>query len=273
MIESTNNSHIKNIIKLKKNSRERKKQKLYMVEGPKMVLEALKLGLVKEIYISEDALAKLSSEAVTLLDEAGFETVSGRVFKEISDTVSPQGMIALADIKDTKVEDVIHSKYGIKHFCDEICCMPVTRILILEDVQDPGNLGTMLRTAEAAGFNGVIMNKGTADAYNPKTVRSSMGAALRLPFAYGEDICDIIDACKSCGITVYGTHLLGNDIRDVKYSPNSAFVIGNESKGMSERAKDACDENIRIPMNPASESLNAAVAAGITMYHSSLKFF
>lgn len=287
MIESTNNSHIKNIIKLMKNGKERRKQKLYPVEGPKMVLEALKLGLVNEIYISESALEGLNyekdsannryagfscDEVLKILRENGYETVSDKVFKELSDTVTPQGMIALADIRDTSVKDVIYSQYGVKHFCDDICCMSVSRILILEDIQDPGNLGTMLRTAEAAGFNGVIINKGTVDPYNPKAVRSSMGAVLRLPFSYGEDICDIIEECRNCGITVYGTHLQGNDIRKTEYKPCSAFVIGNESKGMSERAKALCDYTIRIPMNPVSESLNAGIAAGIIMYHSSLKF-
>ncbi len=287
MIESTNNPHIKNIIKLKKNGRERKKQKHYIVEGPKMVLEALKLGLVNEIYISESALLELDclktssnnryagfsyEETAAMLQKNGFYTVSDSVFKELSDTVTPQGMIAIADIKDTSVKDVICSQYGVKHFCDDICCMGITRILILEDIQDPGNLGTIFRTAEAAGFNGMILNKGTADSYNPKVVRSAMGAALRLPFAYGGDICDIIEECKQSGITVYGTHLAGNDIRKIEYKPHAAFVIGNESKGMSERAKNACDENIRIPMDPASESLNAGIAAGIIMYHSSLKF-
>ena len=288
MIESTNNSQIKNIIRLKKSGKERKKQKQYVVEGPKMVLEAIKLELAEKIYVAESLLkdidggikalqnnrfAGLDYAAVfDILEECGYESVSDRVFKELSDTVSPQGIIALAGIKDMDTKDVLYSQYGVRHFCDDVCCMPIARILILEDIQDPGNLGTVFRTAEAAGFNGILMNKGTVDVYNPKTVRSTMGAVFRLPFAYGDDICDIIAECKKTGITVYGTGLLGKDIRDTEYKPCSAFVIGNESNGMSEAALNVCDENIKIPMNPASESLNAGVAAGIIMYHSSLKF-
>lgn len=290
MIESTNNSHIKNIIKLKKNGRERRKQKLYIAEGPKMVIEAARLGLAEKVFIADNVWRDINSEdadepvcnnryaglnrreMAELLQQYSCETVTDKVFNEMSDTVSPQGILALVKIKDADISDVICSQYGIRHFCDDICCMPVCRLLILEDIQDPGNLGTIFRTAEACGFNGILMNKGTADVYNPKAVRSTMGAILRMPFAYSDDICDIISECKNNGVTVYGMHLMGNDIRNADYKPYSAFVIGNESKGMSERAIEACDEGLRIPMNPVSESLNASVAAGVIMYQSSLKF-
>ncbi len=291
MIESRTNENIKNIIKLRDNGKERKKQEMYIVEGPKMVLEAVRLGKAQHVYISQTAYEGISgkesrpgmaagnryagydeSEALKMIKSTNYDIVSDTVFGALTDTVTPQGMLALVRMNGSGINDVINSPYGIRHYCNEKCCMNITRLLILCDVQDPGNLGTIMRTAEAAGFGGILMTKGTVSAYNPKVVRSTMGAVLRLPFAYADNISDIIDACKKNGIKVYAAALDGSDLRNIDFAPRSAIIIGNESRGIDKDTLDMCDENIFIPMNPASESLNAAVAAGIVMYQSTLTF-
>lgn len=291
MIESRTNEHIKNIIKLRDNQKERKKQSMYIVEGPKMVLEAIRLGKAHHVYISKTVYDSISekeirsdkaagnryagyaeSDVLKMVESTDYDIVSDAVFGVLTDTVTPQGMLALVHMNILDVNDVINSPYGIRHYCNEVCCMNIARLLILCDVQDPGNLGTIMRTAEAAGFNGILMTKGTVSAYNPKVVRSTMGAVLRLPFSYADNISYIIDECKKCGIKVYGAALSGNDFRNIDFEPRSAIIIGNESRGIDEDTLDMCDENIYIPMNPAAESLNAAVAAGIVMYQSSLTF-
>lgn len=212
------------------------------------------------------------SDVLKMVESTDYDIVSDAVFGVLTDTVTPQGMLALVHMNILDVNDVINSPYGIRHYCNEVCCMNIARLLILCDVQDPGNLGTIMRTAEAAGFNGILMTKGTVSAYNPKVVRSTMGAVLRLPFSYADNISYIIDECKKCGIKVYGAALSGNDFRNIDFEPRSAIIIGNESRGIDEDTLDMCDENIYIPMNPAAESLNAAVAAGIVMYQSTLTF-
>ncbi len=283
MIESSANQQIKNVVKLMKTSRERRKQGVFVVEGPKMVLEALDMGLVDKVYISEE-LRKLidsgfvtdnnrfagvdSSKVRTMLENVSYEVVKDSVFKELSDTVTPQGMLALVRMNVHTMEGVFDADCGILEYEGK----DIRRYIILDDLQDPGNLGTIFRTAEAAGYNGIFMNKGTVDAYNPKVVRSTMGAILRVPFAYVEDINEIFEKCKHRNIHIYGAALEGEDIRNVQFCDCSAFVIGNESKGMSDISKYACDSLIRIPMCGSIESLNASVAAGITMYLSSLQF-
>ncbi len=284
MIESRNNDNIKNIIKLRENARERRKQGTYIVEGPKMVLEAIRLGMAKHVYISASAYDELSEkdnsdklicsnryagydkqEVVEMLNGVRFDIVSDALFGMLTDTVTPQGMLAPVSMSAYTINDIIRSSYGTKGY-------DTVRLLILCDLQDPGNLGTIMRTAEAAGFDGILMTKGTVSAYNPKAVRSTMGAVMRIPFAYDDNISDIIDACHNDNVNVYATALCGTDLREFEFDARCAIVIGNESRGIDKAVLDMCDESIQIPMNPAAESLNASVAAGIVMYQSTLTF-
>lgn len=275
IIESAKNEQIKNIIKLRDSAKDRKRQGLYIVEGPKMVLEAVRHNCISRIYVSESVYNELKSgvesnnnryaglscdEVISAISKYTYDIVSDHVFSAITDTVNPQGMLALVPVNDTMPECIV----------SENTHKDTLRLLILEDVQDPGNLGTIFRTAEAACFDAIVMTKGCVSAYNPKVVRSTMGAILRLPFAYVENTKEAIDLCKKEGVKVYATALSGKDIREMTYDKRSAFIVGNESRGISKDTLMECDELIRIPMNPVSESLNAAVAAGIVMYDSVL---
>ncbi len=248
----------KDVKKLVERSRERRKEGLYIVEGPKMVYEAVELGLAEKVFVSERFAAE---EGTDRLSQIVFEVLSDSCIKDLSDTVTPQGIIAAVKINDTAIDDMMAT----------VRANDRARFIILENVQDPGNLGTIIRTAEAAGYDGVLMNRGTVDIYNPKVVRSTMGAIFRVPHCSHDTTNELLDACRTNNIRIYGAALSGKDIREMKYADRCAVVIGNESNGISEETLSACDELIKIPMAGSVESLNASVAAGLLMYHSNLE--
>lgn len=262
----------KDVLRLQKSSKDRKKQGRYVVEGTKMVIEAVKAGVVCKIFVAEKwwkeyitdgkGFGKYRSDILlAAIKKCEYEVVTDKVFEEITETVTPQGIIAVAEKYDKSVSDILDNCNG-----DRI------RVLILENLQDPGNLGTIIRTAEAADYDAIFMNKGTVDIYNPKVVRSTMGAIFRVGFAYEETAENIIKMCKNHGIAVYGSALDGSDIRGQKFPTKTAFIIGNEANGIAKETLALCDNNIRIPMAGEVESLNASVAASIIMYISNLPF-
>lgn len=255
MISSTSNQQIKNIQNLMKKAKERKKQNVFIVEGPKMCFEAphklLKAVYVSESFYKENRYAKElnSVEAVT-------EVVSDQIFKIISDTQTPQGIMAIVQMPEYKLEDVINKEQP--------------HILILESIQDPGNLGTMIRTGEGAGISGIIMNKTTVDIFNPKTVRATMGSLYRVPFFIAEDLTEAIAKLKENGIRLYAAHLKGKMSYDKPdYTKPCGFLIGNEGNGLSDEIADLADNYIKIPMAGKVESLNAAISATLLMYECS----
>ena len=141
--------------------------------------------------------------------------------------------------------------------------------MILENLQDPGNLGTILRTAEGAGVDGVILSKESVDIYNPKTIRSTMGSVYRLPFLYVDSIEAILPVLKKHHVHTYAAHLKGkNSYEQENYCGGTAFFIGNEGNGLTDHLSSQADTLIRIPMEGKLESLNAAVASAILMYES-----
>lgn len=140
-------------------------------------------------------------------------------------------------------------------------------LLVLDNLQDPGNLGTIFRTAEAAGVTGIILSKDSVDIYNPKVIRSTMGAIFRMPFVYVEKLTDTIEELKAHQIQVYAAHLDGKNAYDEEcYLNGTAYLIGNEGNGLRQEVADCADTWIRIPMLGQAESLNAAVAASILMF-------
>ena len=140
-------------------------------------------------------------------------------------------------------------------------------LLLLEDIQDPGNLGTMFRSAEAAGVNGIIMSKGTADVFNPKVVRSTMSAIFRMPFVYVPDLTETMRQLRQCRIALYAACLEGSvPYTEADFRLAAGILIGNEGNGLTEAVQELADGRIRIPMAGQIESLNAAISAGILMY-------
>lgn len=247
MITSTNNQAVKNIIALQKKAKLRREQGVFLVEGPKMVSE-IPEGFLKELYVSEES----EGQYADLLKNQSYQLVSSRVFCEMSDTQTPQGILAVVRQPENTLEDILKREPA--------------QLLLLEDIQDPGNLGTMLRAGEGAGITGVVMSRGCVDIYNPKVIRSTMGSVYRVPFVYTDDFHGTIrEIQKKC--RVYAAHLRGKYFYDEgDYTGNTAMIIGNEAKGIQEETAALADTLIKIPMEGQVESLNAAVAASILMY-------
>lgn len=240
--------------KLQKQARYRKQQGVFIAEGFKMVQEAAGYGNLQKIYLSEERYDEIAAgEYQDLLARFAYEVVDNAVFQKVSDTVTPQGILGLISIPQYSLEELLQ--------------VPEPQLLLLDDIRDPGNLGTMIRTAEGAGMSGVVLSQGSVDLFNPKVVRATMGAIFRMPYCYAESLPDAIRQIRSRKCEVYATAMEGSVVYDVPdYTAGAAVVIGNEANGIS---KDVFREKpvaIRIPMEGRLESLNAAVSAAVIMY-------
>ena len=244
------NPQIKNIMRLTKKPDERRKQGIFLVEGVRMYEEAPP-EQITEVWVSQSFLKK--EENQNRLAGRDYREVSDDIFKRISDTQTPQGILCMVRRPRYELSDLTDA--GPAH------------LLLLEDIRDPGNLGTMFRTAEGAGATGVIMNQTCADLFSPKTIRSTMGSVFRVPFYITEDLRAVVRELKQKKITVYAAHLNGNKCYDTfDYREGCGSLIGNEGAGLKEETAALADEYLRIPMEGSLESLNAAMAAGILMY-------
>lgn len=248
MISSTSNSRIKYIMNLKKSARARRQQEYFLVEGPRMFFEVPKDRL-QEIYVTESFEEKYKDK----LSDCRYEKISDAVCRHLSDTKTPQGVIALVKKKEISLQEIL---YGQKNPC----------LFLLENLQDPGNMGTIIRTSEGAGVNGIIISRESVDPYNPKVIRSTMGAIFRVPFVIVDDMEETLRILKDAGICTYAAHLNGEAFYQQDYRKGCAFFIGNEGNGLSEQLTSRADRRIRIPMKGQVESLNAAVAATVLMY-------
>lgn len=209
---------------------------------------------IEKVYISETLSG--DEEFMALTDHVERELVADKVFRQMSDTQTPQGVLTLLRKPEYTMEQVLEGDDPL--------------LVILEDLQDPGNVGTILRTGEGAGVQGVFLTKSTVDIFNPKVIRSTMGSIYRIPFFYVEDVVCLEKELKRRKIRTFAAHLRGRNTYDKEdYRGGTAFLIGNEGNGLTERAAEAADTLIRIPMSGSVESLNAAMAAGILMYEAS----
>lgn len=274
MITSTANLQIKNLTKLLQKSKARREMGAFVVEGKKMFLETPS-KMIEKVYVAEffcaekdcglhnenaqeverDDLFEKVKEKLLNLKKLGveIEVLSDSVFKFVSDTIAPQGIIAIVKQPQYNLEDFLQADRPL--------------FVILEDLQDPGNLGTIVRTAEGAGVNAVIMNRGTVDIFNPKVIRSTMGAVFRMPFIYVDNLETAIQKMKEKNINIYAAHLQDSvDYVTPTYIEGTAFLIGNEGNGLSRKISSLADSYIKIPMEGKVESLNASVAAALVMY-------
>lgn len=271
MITSLNNAKVKHLVELQQKKKIRYKEELFIVEGLR-IFEEVPDNLIKEVYVEEGTYAEIEKEGrapsshlkktfdkITVLKKKGVyvEELSHEVFKKASDTDTPQGVIAVVNMPKWTTGDVVSNvPKGARG-----------NILLLEDIQDPGNLGTMVRTAEAAGMSGIILSESSVDIFNPKTVRSTMGTIFRVPIVYTKDFLSTIDLIKRSNIKVYATSLNAKcDYDKIKYEGRSGILIGNEGNGLSDEAIKKADIGVIIPMCGKVESLNASVAAALMMY-------
>lgn len=251
MITSASNEKVKKLAALSQKPKLRHSEGVFIAEGIKMFLEA-PIAQIKEIYASESFLEK---NAVEKLNGMRYETVSDDVFKRLSDTQAPQGILCLMKMP--------------KYELDNMLCADKKSplIMMVEDMQDPGNLGTIMRTGEGAGIDGLIMTKNTVDIFNPKAVRATMGSIYRVPFIITDDILSMICELKKRSVKVYAAHLDGSaDYDECDYTGASAFIIGNEAGGLRRETADIADCRIRIPMKGQVESLNAAASSAVLAY-------
>lgn len=277
MITSNSNPRIKQVIQWRDKAKERRRDKVFVVEGAKMFGEAPE-AWIREVYVSESFLrhvrqsaspteAEKSSETMgalfdsTLsekLSRVGYEEVSDEVFRKISDTQSPQGILAVLRQPEYSLQEILQrGKAGDCPFL----------FVVLENLQDPGNLGTIMRTAEGAGITGVIMSASTVDIFNPKVIRSTMGSVYRVPFIYEDNLIDTVQMLRAHDVKVYAAHLQGRDYYDAfSFREPTAFLIGNEGNGLTEELSREATAYLKIPMEGQLESLNASVAAALLMY-------
>ncbi len=258
MISSTANSKVKQVVAWQTKAKERKKDGVFIVEGLRM-FEEVPLSWVCQVYVSSKCLASLKTlesdrdkAILQRLKEISYEEVTDDVFAKMSDTQTPQGILSVLHRPTYNLKDIVG---------------PGALIMILEDLQDPGNLGTILRTGEGAGISGVIMSKDTVDIFNPKVIRATMGSIYRMPFVYVEDIKEVMDILHKEGIQTYAAHLEGENYYDAfDFKQGTAFLIGNEGNGLKKETADSAKSYLKIPMEGKVESLNAAIAASLLMY-------
>ena len=285
MITSTSNQKVKELIRLKEKSRIREEEKLFLAEGPRMA-EEIPMEWIDCLYVSE-SYEKKCGEQTAAYKKAGVrtETLSDEVFARVSDTKTPQGVLAAVHMPEYSFADILGVKKAAAHTHVQRAFMQdpfeghfaardgaagrarLPLVLVLDNLQDPGNMGTVFRSAEAAGASGILMSKDCVDVYNPKVIRSTMGAIFRLPFYRVEDLPGAVMELKDGGLRVYAAHLEGRRTYDGEdYRRGCAFLIGNEGNGLRQEVADCADCRIRIPMEGCTESLNAAVAASILLF-------
>lgn len=241
LITSLNNEHIKEILKLKE-KKYRDLSNTFLVEGRHLVLEAQRENKIKELILERDELFPLNVNTLY---------VTAHVMNKLSDLYTPPNVMAVVEKLDEK---------------------PIgEKLLILDNIQDPGNLGTIIRSAVAFNFDTIVLSPNTVDLYNPKVVRSTQGMMFHINIIV-RDLKPFINELKNEGYKIVGTKVTnGIDVRESKTYSHFALIIGNEGKGMSEELSELCDEYLYIKMNDQCESLNAAVAASILMYEISNK--
>ncbi|MBE5827020.1 MAG: RNA methyltransferase [Butyrivibrio sp.] len=266
MITSTSNDRVKKVVSYVEKSKARREDKVFVIEGMKMLREAPVLQ-VKEVYITEKFLDTADEDDKEILWRYGAETVSDEVMKKMSDTQTPQGVLAVMRQYEYSKDEVL-TGYNESSFSEGKETAPL--LLVLENIQDPGNLGTMLRSGEGAGVTGVILSKGCADIYNPKVIRSTMGSIFRMPFIYVEDLAGTVKDLEAKGINTYAAHLKGQKNYDeFDYRKPTAFLIGNEGNGLTKETADAAATYVLIPMKGEVESMNAATSSAILTFEAS----
>ena len=250
MITSTSNPQVKRLLQLQKKSKVRDEENVFVVEGLRMFTE-VPAERVEKVYISESLYNKKKLDLN--LQDFPYEILSDSVFSHVSDTKTPQGILCVVKRKKYDLNELL--KVENPHF------------MVLDNLQDPGNMGTIVRTAEGAGVDAVFMSKDCVDIYNPKTIRSTMGSIYRMPFIYIEDIPELLDIFRKNGVKSYAAHLDGKNFYDKEnYQTGTAILIGNEGNGLRDEVTQKADILVRIPMQGQVESLNAAIAASVLMF-------
>ncbi len=252
-VSSATNSLLKRVRQLQSRSG-REKAAAFLIEGEKLFDEAVKHAVeieavvVRESFLASDFLQSRQLSKVTVVDD--------KLFLDLATTQTPQGLVAIARFKPWPLDAVFQGATPL--------------VVIADRVQDPGNLGTMMRTGLALGATGMFFTKGSVDAFNPKVVRSAAGALFAIPFVENIVIEDAIRQCRIRGLTVLAFSADGKQrLSDIELSKPSALLLGNEANGLEQTIEATADLVVSIPMSKTSESLNVAVANAIILYEAS----
>ncbi len=269
MISSTSNNRVKRLAALVRKAKCRREEQVFIVEGVRMFQEAPP-EWVKEVYLAESFLnrhvkqgqKKADRDLKEFLKTFQYEVLSDEVFQKVSDTQTPQGVLCVLSMPQYVLSE------HIENWMDAMERGGKPPLLVLlEDLQDPGNLGTILRAGEGAGVSGIIMTRQTADIFNPKVIRATMGSIYRVPFFIVDGLSGTIELLRQKGIAVYAAHLDDSvDYDEPDYTRPASFLVGNEGNGLRRETADRASQYIRIPMEGQVESLNAAAAATVLMY-------
>ncbi|PZE65207.1 MULTISPECIES: RNA methyltransferase [unclassified Curtobacterium] len=248
---------------------------LFLLEGPQAVREALEYApeLLRELYVTPTAAARYG------LDDAPVDTwfVTEQVLDAMADTVTPQGVVAVCQQFPTSVKDVFpdHAAAAAdreaRDASDEQAALPGL-VAILEEVRDPGNAGTIIRAADAAGADAVVLTGRSVDPYNPKVVRSTTGSLFHVPVSVGVTLADTIERAKALGYTVLAADVSGDDLPVVRaegmLDGPTAWVFGNEARGLTADDLALVDRAVKVPIYGQAESMNLATAASVCLYES-----
>lgn len=244
-ITSAANQYVKEVRELNRKAKARREAGLFVAEGQRLCAEIPEREIVR-LFV-EDGYQGRMPEGLAAGDMRVYQ-VPSELMRQMSDTMHGQGILAV--VRERRYERLEGDFF-----------------MLLETIQDPGNLGTIFRTAEAAGVDGIVMNRECVDVYSPKVVRSTMGSLFRMPFRVVPDLKEEVRALRTQGFTVYAAHLRGiHNHFECDFKGKTAFLIGNEGNGLSEELAKEATEYLRIPMQGHIESLNAAVAATVLMY-------
>ncbi|MDR6875445.1 TrmH family RNA methyltransferase [Microbacterium barkeri] len=258
MLENPRSPRVRAVAKLARRVA-RKETGLFLLEGPQAVREAVtyRPDVIVELFATPTALEKHADLRARLIDEGvEIEFVTEPVLESMADTVTPQGFVAVAKQNPTALKDVFAAEPRL--------------IAICEEVRDPGNLGTIIRAADAAGADAVILTGRTVDPYNPKVVRSTTGSLFHVPVAVGAELEDVITRAKGAGLAVLAADVKGDDLLAARESGALArpmgWLFGNEARGLADEALALADGALRLPIYGKAESLNLATAASVCLY-------
>jgi TrmH family RNA methyltransferase len=260
VIDNPRSPRVRSVAKLAKRSA-RQETGLFLLEGPQALGEALawKPDLVLEFFATPTALERYPAVATAAADEGlEVEFVTEDVLAALADTVTPQGVVAVCKQFPTALKDVFAE--------------PPRLIAVLEEVRDPGNLGTIIRAADSAGADAVVLTGRSVDLYNPKVVRSTTGSLFHLPVSVDADLADVVKRSRAAGMRVLAADVKGESLLDVRrdgvLSEPTAWVFGNEARGLEDEMLGLADRAVTVPIFGHAESMNLATAASVCLYES-----
>ncbi|MFT2817690.1 TrmH family RNA methyltransferase [Leifsonia sp. A12D58] len=260
MLDNPRSPRVRAVAKLEKRAA-RLETGQFLLEGPQAVAEALTFRpeLVVELFATPTALERYADIAQAAEDaDIEIEFVTEQVLDAMADTVTPQGFIAVCRQFPVSVKDIFNNEPKL--------------IAILEEVRDPGNAGTIIRAADAAGADAVILTGRSVDLYNPKVVRSSTGSIFHLPVAVGANLSDVRDRARAAGLQIIAADIKGDDLltarNDGVLAAPTAWLFGNEARGLTDDDLLLTDKSISVPIYGHAESMNLATAASVCLYES-----